>query len=40
VYLRDAYALDRAESLLEIPLDSITAERLQKEYAREELPEW
>jgi len=40
VYLRDAYALDRAESLLEIPLDSITAERLHREDAQEELPEW
>ena len=40
VYLREAYTLDRAESRLEIPLDSITAERLHKEYAQEESPDW
>lgn len=40
VYLREAYRLDRAESLLELPLDSITVEHLLKEYAQGELPEW
>lgn len=40
VYLREAYGLERAESLLELPLDKKTAERLLEEYAEGELPEW
>src|SRR5262249_55604340 len=39
-YLREAFRLDRAEHLLELPLDSITAKRLQAEVGRGRLPRW
>jgi hypothetical protein len=39
-YLRDRYRLDRAETLLEIPLDSITAARLGAADVAGELPPW
>jgi N-glycosylase/DNA lyase len=38
-YLCDRFALERAEGLLEIPLDSITAKQLQDELGRN-LPRW
>lgn len=38
-YLRKRYKLERAESLLEIPLDSITAKRLHAELGSK-LPRW
>lgn len=37
-YLNEAYGLGRAEALLEIPLDSITARRLRE--AQPDLPRW
>ena len=37
-YLNDAYGLGAAEGLLEIPLDSITANRLRQ--AKPDLPRW
>jgi hypothetical protein len=39
-YLREAFRLDRAEDLLELPLDSITARRLRFEVGRGQLPRW
>ena len=39
-YLREAFQLDRAEELLELPLDSITARRLRAEVGRGQLPRW
>ena len=39
-YLRDAYGLGIAESLLEVPLDSIVAMRLRREGAGAALPVW
>jgi len=40
VYLRNAYRLGRAEHLLELPLDSITARQLKREFGRGALPGW
>jgi hypothetical protein len=39
-YLADAFKLQEAESLLEIPLDSITAGHLRKEDGGRMLPRW
>jgi len=39
-YLREHFHLDRAEFLLEIPLDSITAKTLKKFASRGKLPTW
>jgi len=39
VYLREAFSLERAESYLEVPLDSVTAGCLIEESAAE-LPAW
>ena len=41
-YLRDRFALDRAELLLELPLDSITALKLREEAAKAglQVPVW
>ena len=40
VHLRNGYELDRATSLLELPLDRFTAERLLTQYTQSELPVW
>ena len=39
-YLARAYHLERAEELLELPLDSITAKELRKAAGRGQLPRW
>ena len=39
-YLREAFRLDRAEHLLELPLDSITSRHLQSDLGRNRLPRW
>ena len=39
-YLRDAYALNRIEALLEVPLDSITAGHIKRGAGRGALPAW
>lgn len=39
-YLADEFKLQEAESLLEIPLDSITADHLRKETGGRRLPRW
>jgi hypothetical protein len=39
-YLRTPYHLDRAEALLELPLDSITAKRLRHVVGADQLPRW
>jgi len=39
-FLRDRFALHRAEALLEIPLDQLTAKQLRDEADDGELPEW
>jgi hypothetical protein len=40
VYLRDAYGLDQGEELFELPIDSITAQRLRGCVGRGQLPPW
>ena len=40
VYLRDAFRLERGERLLELPLDSITARRFQRDVGGRQLPRW
>jgi hypothetical protein len=40
VYLRDAFRLGRGEGLFELPLDSITAQRLRACVPRGQLPPW
>ena len=39
-YLKDAYALNRIEAFLEIPLDSITAGHIKRGAGRGALPAW
>ena len=39
-YLREPYHLDRAEALMELPLDSITAKRLRHVVGADLLPGW
>src|SRR5205823_10622920 len=39
-YLAEAYQLQRAERLLELPLDSITADQLRRAAGRGALPRW
>jgi hypothetical protein len=39
-YLSEAFRLKRAESFLELPLDSITAKELRRIAARDDLPHW
>jgi len=39
-YLRDRFRLDRAEALLELPLDSITARQLRRRAGGGRLPRW
>jgi hypothetical protein len=40
IYLSEMYGLAKAEALLEIPLDSITASKLKQETGRGRLPSW
>jgi hypothetical protein len=40
VYLRNEFRLDRAEALLELPLDSKTVGHLRREVGRGQLPRW